>query len=334
MIETTSISKKKILICDRFAIEALVSLKIDPQFEVVTILSETHLHEEIKSAHGVVIRSRQKIDSQFLNKALQLEVIVTCTSGFDHIDLAETKKRNITVMYTPEANQIAAAELTWSLLLACTRHVVSAHREIKSGRWQRDPYLGNEMSGKTLGVVGLGRIGTRVAKIAIAFGMNVIGFDPYQDDPVFKNAEASRASYEELLKQCDFLTFHVPATRETKHMLNRIHYEFLSPHVIVVNTSRGSVIHEEDLVAALNSGKIKAAGLDVFEKEPLGYESKLMKCSNILMTPHVGAFTEEAFQKASLQGALQIKNYFKTKTIQNSLPLVNTWGSLSFQEGN
>lgn len=327
-------TKKKVLICDRFSMEALIHLKMNSNLELISVLSTTHLQQEIPTAHGLLIRSQQKIDAPLLLTAKCLEVIVTCTSGYDHIDLIETKKRNICVMYTPEANQISACEHTWALLLSCTRHVVNAHREVKAGKWQRSPYLGSELSGKILGVVGLGRIGSRVAKIANAFGMTVMAFDPYQDDSTFTEAQAARVSYDELLKQCDVLTFHVPATKETKYMLNRNHYDLLSPHVIVVNTSRGSVIHEDDLADALLSGKIKSAGLDVFEKEPLGHESKLMKCSNITFTPHLGAFTEEAFQKASLQGALQIENYFKLNTVQNSLPLINLWGSLSFQEGN
>ncbi len=326
--------KKKILICDRFAIQALIPLKTNPNYEVVTVISPLQISHELSSAHALIIRSKNKITAEFLADAKNLEVIVTCTSGYDHIDLVATKKRNICVMYTPEANLIAAAEMTWALLLSCTRHVIPAHRDVKSGKWQREPYAGTELSGKTLGVVGLGRVGSHVAKIASSFNMTVLAFDPYQDDPAFEKANAERCSYEELLKQCDVLTFHVPATTETKHMLNRTHYEFLSPHVLVINTSRGSVIHENDLVEALNDKKIRAAGLDVFEKEPLGHESKLMKCANVVFTPHLGGYTVEAFQKASAQAATQLDNYFNLKKIQNGLPLNNLWGSLSFQEGN
>lgn len=331
--KSAMIAKKKILVCDRFSIEALIQLKTNPQFEVVSVLSESELQHHLSSAHGLLIRSKQKINSSFLDAAKNLEVITTCTSGYDHIDLVETEKRRLCVMYTPEANQISAAEMTWTLLLACARHVIPAHRDIKAGKWQRDPYLGFELAGKTLGIVGLGRIGSRVAKMAAAFSMEILAFDPYQDDPVFESVKATRVSYDELLKQCDILSFHVPATKETKHMFNRNHYELVSHELVLINTSRGSAINEDDLFEALNSGKIKAAGLDVFEKEPLSHESKLMKCPQVIFTPHLGAFTEEAFQKASLQGALQIENYFKTKKIQNSLPLVNLWGSLSFQEG-
>ncbi len=326
--------KKKILICDRFAIEAQVLLKKNSAFEVILAQTPEHLAVHITEADGILIRSKQKIDTSFLTQAKKLEVIVTCTSGFDHIDLAETKKRNIKVMFTPEANQVAAAELTWSLLLACVRHVPQAHHELKTKTWNREPYLGSELNGKTLGVVGLGRIGSRVAIIAKAFGMQVLAFDPYCDDVNFENTLAERCSYDELLKQADVVTFHVPSTKETKHMLNRIQFDMLSPTAIIINTSRGSVIHEDDLAEALRDKKIKAVGLDVFEKEPLDRTSKLLKLPNVIMTPHIGAYTEEAFYKASLQGAAQIENYFMKKQTENELPLVNQWGSLSFQEGN
>lgn len=328
-----NMTQKKILICDRFSTEAFAYLKKNSNFEVIPIKSDEHFAEQLPSAHGLMIRSKQKITAQVLDQAKNLEVIVTCTSGYDHIDLVETKKRNITVAYTPEANQVAAAELTWGLVLACARHIVPSHHQIKAGKWVREPFVGFELSGKTYGVVGLGRIGSRVAKIANAFGMTVLAFDPYQDDDQFEKANAQRASYEELLKQSDVISFHVPATKETKYMFNRSHYEFVSPEVLIVNTSRGSVIQEDDLALALTEKKIRAAGLDVFEKEPLPHISKLMKCTNVVLTSHLGAFTEEAFAKASMQGALQIEKYFKSNTTDNLLPLINNWGSLSFQEG-
>ncbi len=326
--------KKKILICDRFAIEAQVLLKKNCNFEVILAQTPEQIAMHLAEANGLLIRSKQKIDTSFLAQAKKLEVIVTCTSGFDHIDLADTKKRNIKVMFTPEANQVAAAELTWSLLLACVRHIPEAHHELKTKTWNRESYLGSELNGKSLGVVGLGRIGSRVAIIAKAFGMQVLAFDPYCDDVNFENTQAERCSYDELLKQADVVTFHVPSTKETKHMLNRIQFDMLSPTAIIINTSRGSVIHEDDLAEALRDKKIKAVGLDVFEKEPLDRTSKLLKLPNVIMTPHLGAYTEEAFYKASLQGAAQIENYFMKKQTENELPLVNQWGSLSFQEGN
>ncbi len=318
---------KNIVIADRFAVEALVELKKNKSFQVET-LSEANLTE----ANALIIRSKFKVDADVLNKAKNLELIVTCTSGYDHIDLKETEKRNIKVMYTPEANIVSAAEHTWALLMACTRHVVFAHKEMKAGVWTRDPFIGFELENKTLGIIGLGRIGQRVAKMAQAFNMQVLAFDPYQTEDVFTKANVQRQSYEEVLKQSDILTYHVPATFETHHMLNRSHFEYVHNDVILINTSRGSVINEDDLADALQEKRIRCAGLDVFNKEPLPRDSKLRKCTNAILTPHLGAFTEEAFLKASMQAARQTENFFTHQTLINTLPLQNEWGSLSFKE--
>lgn len=318
---------QKIMICDRFAIEATVELKKNKNFEVLS-----YSEADLTKAHALIIRSKFRIDKALLDQATETKLIVTCTSGFDHIDLVETEKRKITVMYTPEANAISAAEHTWALLMASTRHVVAAHKEMKAAQWKRDPFLSFELAGKTLGIVGLGRVGQKVANYAKVFQMKVIAFDPYQTIETFQKNNATRMSYDELLKQSDLISFHVPATFETHHMLARPHYESLNEEVILINTSRGSVINEDDLADALNNRQIAGAALDVFNKEPLNRDSKLMKCNNLIMTPHLGAFTEEAFFKSSMQAAIQVQNFFENKKTQNTLPLKNEWGTLSFKE--
>lgn len=318
---------KNILICDRFSMESLVELKKNKKFQV-----ESYSAEKLESAHALIIRSKFAITTDLLSVAKNLQVIVTCTSGFDHIDLVETSKKNIIVMYTPDANVVAAAEHTWALLLACSRNIVAAHKEIKSGQWTREPFVGFELENKILGVVGLGRIGQKVSHLAKAFGMKILAFDPYQTEEAFKQSNALRVSYEELLKQSDIITFHVPATFETKHMLNRSHFEYTNPETILINTSRGSVIHEDDLCEALIEKRIKMAALDVFSKEPLPRDSKLLKATNVILTPHLGAFTTEAFEKASAQAVTQLNHFFENQISTNTLPLKNDWGTLSFKE--
>lgn len=318
---------KNILICERFAYEAQLKLAANKNFNV-----SQYSDEKLATAHALIIRSKFLITPQLLEKAKNLQVIVTCTSGFEHIDLIETQKRNITVMFTPDANARAAAELTWTLLLNSTRPVLNAHNELKTGTWNREPHCGHELAHKTIGIVGLGRIGSRVARMAHAFDMQILAFDPYADETIFTQAHALRSSYEEVLKQADFLTFHVPATKETKNMFNRSHIEIVQPNLTLINTSRGQVVHEDDLVTALLENKIKFAALDVFSKEPLTKDSKLLKCKNILLTPHIGALTSEAFLKASLEGATRVLEFFEQNLIQNTLPLKNDWGSLSFAE--
>lgn len=326
----TNAKKIKILIAERFAPEGIAHLKKNSNFEVFTF-STGNLTNQLHETEGLIIRSKFIVDKELLNKTPNLNVIVTATSGYDHIDLSETEKRKITVMYTPEANTQSAAEMTWGLILACRRHILNAHRDIKAGEWLRERFLGHELAGHNLGIVGLGRIGQKVAKFAKAFDMNVYAFDPYQEEAIFQNLNVQRASYEEVLKQSDILTFHVPLTIETKNMLNRSHFSYIHPGCSIINVSRGSVIQEDDLADALLDKKISCAGLDVFTKEPLDRNSKLLKCQNLIMTPHLGAYTEEAFQKASLQAAIQIEDFFLQNKIINSLPLKNDWGSLSFQ---
>ncbi len=326
MAESESLLKK-IMICERFALEASIELKKNKNFEVISFDAN-----ELANVNAIIIRSKFKIDRELLEKTPHLQLIVTCTSGFDHIDLKETSRRNLTVMFTPEANAVSAAEHTWALLMACVRHIVSAHKEMKAVNWNREPFLSFELENKTLGIVGLGRVGQKVASFAKAFGMKIVAFDPYQPVEVFEKNQAERLSFDELLKQSDIITFHVPATFETHHMLSRPHYESINEETIIINTSRGSVINEDDLADALMEKKIRGAGLDVFNKEPLSRDSKLMKCANVIMTPHLGAFTEEAFLKASMQAALQTENFFEKNKTENTLPLNNEWGSLSFKE--
>jgi D-3-phosphoglycerate dehydrogenase / 2-oxoglutarate reductase len=320
---------KNILICDRFTTEALIELKKNKQYNV-----ESYKDELLASAHVLLIRSKFKIDKTILQKATNLQLIITYTSGFDHIDLVATAEKNITVAYTPEANVQAAAEHTWALIGAANRQVVNAYKEIKSGGWKLDRFFSTELCGKTLGVIGLGRIGTKVAQIAKAFGMNVVAFDPYQDIENFNLLNISRSSYEEVLKSADILTFHVPQTNETQNMFGASQIEYVHPETIVINTSRGSVVNEDDLAAALSAGKIKFAALDVFKKEPVTRENKLLKSTNVILTPHIGAYTEEAFNRSSMQAVQLVNQFYLKQTLANTLPLQNNWGSLSFSSSD
>jgi D-3-phosphoglycerate dehydrogenase / 2-oxoglutarate reductase len=322
--------KLKVLITEKFSTEAQVLLSTSGLFQLERLNSLQELPEKIATADLLIIRSKTKITKDLLTKAPHLKCIITCTSGFDHIDLVTTKEKNIAVMYTPDANATSAAELTWGLVLASARKIIEAQKNIKSGTWNREQLSGFELSGRTYGIVGLGRIGQKVAGFAKAFGMNVVAFDPYQDDEAFSKLQLQRSSYEEVLKQSDILSFHVPLTKETKNMLNRSHFEFTNRNVIIINTSRGGVVNEDDLAIALENKLIAGCALDVFEKEPLGRESKLLKAQNVVLTQHMGALTEEGFQKASEHAATAAIEFIKFNKITNSLPLVNNWGSLSF----
>ncbi|MBC7370042.1 MAG: D-2-hydroxyacid dehydrogenase [Bdellovibrionaceae bacterium] len=318
--------KKKVLITDRFAQDVFLYLQQQPNLEVVRAESPTHLQlEHLVGAHALIIRSRTLINEELLSKARNLQVIITATSGFDHIDLVATKKWGVTVMHTPSANIESAAQLTMALILACTNNLVTAHKQMKAGEWNRDGLIGMELNGRTHGIVGLGRIGTRVALLAQAFGMNVIAFDPYQEDEYFEKHKVTRLSYEEVLKTSDVLSFHVPKTLETDFMLNRSQFEYIHRGIILINTSRGSVIREPDLCEALENGWIKAVGLDVYEKEPLPRNSKLLNYPNVVLTPHIGANTEDAFYKASNIAAQKLVGFFLAGTTSDTLPPQVPW---------
>jgi len=312
--------KIKVLIAEKFTTEALV--KLQTQGFVKTDCPEL--------ARALIIRSRTQITKDYLQQFPKLECLVTCTSGFDHIDLQTTQDKKITVMFTPEANVTSAAELTWGLVLACARKIPQAHQQTKAGHWNRELFSGFELSGKTYGIIGLGRIGTRVCKMAQSFAMNVYAFDPYQQDSVFHDLGLQRSSYEEVLKQADIISFHVPLTKETRNMFNRSHIEYVQRHSVIVNTSRGCVINEDDLAWALENDLLKACGLDVFHKEPLARDSKLLKSNKVVLTQHMGALTDEAFQKASEEAAQRLIEFFHFQRATNTLPLMNDWGKFSF----
>ncbi len=320
---------KNVLITDRFDHDVYLSLQsLQNQNNLRIVRAENPFNvdpQELYKAHALIIRSRTKITDELLKLAPELQLIITCTSGYDHIDFEAINKWGITVMHTPDANTESAAQLTWALLLSCANKTRAAYEAVRNGTWARETLVGLELNGKTLGVVGLGRIGGRVAQIGAAFGMKILAFDPYQEDSAFENSGALRVSYEELLKSSDVLTFHVPATPETKHMLNRSHFEYIQRGVIILNTSRGNVIQELDLVDALSKGWLWAVGLDVFGKEPLPTDSALLKFQNVILTPHIGANTDDAFFKGSQLAADKLLRFFMDSTATNTLPPKVNW---------
>jgi len=312
--------KKKVVVSDRLSPEAFLMLQGQAFIQIEKSKTPKLTNEEVAGAHALLIRSSTPVTEELLSAAKNLQVVVTATTGFDHIDFDACEKWGVTVMNTPWANVPTTAQLTWALVMACVHKVVAGHSMIKGGGWDRHGLQSMELLGKTYGIVGLGRIGSKVAQLAEAFGMHVVAFDPYCEDKNFTDVDAERVSYEECLKRSDIISFHVPLTRETHRMLNRSHFEYIHRGAILVNTSRGSVISEPDLVEAIEKGWVSAAGLDVFEKEPLPRTSHLLRLNNVVLTPHVGAASNEAFQKASEQAALKILAFFRNGTTSDTLP--------------
>lgn len=317
--------KKKVLVTDRFHHDSFLTLQNQKFLDVQKTHTPDLTQVDLSDVHGLVIRSRTAINEDIFKRAPQLQVIITATSGFDHIDLKEAERWGVTVMFTPEANAASAAQLTWTLVLACCHKLNEAQKMVRSAQWNRELITGTELQGKTYGIIGLGRIGQRVASLATAFGMKVMAYDPYADDQAFRDAEAERVAYEEVLKHSDVLSFHVPKTSETQRMLNRSHFEYINRGIILINTSRGQVVHEPDLIEALDQGWIGACGLDVYEKEPLPKDHRLLKYPQLVLTPHVGASTFEAFAKASEDASLKLIRFFIEGSASDTLPPKASW---------
>lgn len=317
---------KKIIVTDRFSTESLLLLERQPQMELIKIAPLDLLKsQDLAAAHGLLIRSRTEINTEVLSKAKNLQLIITATSGFDHIDLEATQKWGITVMHTPDANRESAAQLTLALLLNCAQKISEAHRSVKSGHWRQEHHLGRELYQRTWGIVGLGRIGSRVSELATAFKMNVLAYDPYLPEETFQKHSARRVSFEELLKLSDIISFHVPKTIETTKMLTKSQFEYINRDAILINTSRGSVIDEESLIWALEKKLIHGLALDVYEKEPISRTSKLLQFPEVVLTPHIGAFTEDAFYKASQEAVQKLIQFFIDGSTKDTLPPKVPW---------
>lgn len=315
----------KVLITERFALTSLVQMQTDSRFHIVHDMQWFQKPKETwQDIEALIIRSQTKVDQKFLELFPRLKVIITATAGFNHIDIELCCQRNILLSHCPSSHTASTAELTWALLLACTRRLIEAQKAVQRGDWDRNKILGIELQGKTFGVVGLGRVGSHVARIAQAFGMKIMAFDPYQEDESF-NQNIERVSLEELLTQADVVSLHVPLTKETWHMLGEMFLASLSPHAILLNTCRGPVVHEKALVQLLQANKIGAVGLDVFEYEPLARDSKLLQFQNVVTTPHVGASTREAFEKASQEAYLKLQRFLENQDLGDELPPKVAW---------
>lgn len=317
-------SLKNILITDRFTEEAWQDLSSKTFLKAQPSLSVDLQSDDLTQVHGLIIRSRTKITETTLKRAKNLQVIVSATSGFDHIDLNATQKWGVTVMHTPNANVESAAQLTWALIFSCANRILQASAQVKSGQWQKELITGTELSQKTLGVVGFGRIGRRVAEVGECLGMRVCAFDPYLETSVFQEHSVQSADFESLLKMSDVITFHVPKTKHTHHMLSRPHFQLLRKGAIVINASRGGVIEEAALAEALRLQNLAAAGLDVFENEP-AVDAQLLQSPSAVLTPHVGANTVDAFKKASMQSAEKILRFFIDGSTEDTLPPKAAW---------
>lgn len=311
-----------ILVCDPVSPKGIALLQQKAEFNVTVLkqrLSEDELLPIVADKAAIVVRSETKITKRVIEAAKQLRVIGRAGVGVDNVDVEEATERGIVVMNTPGGNTISTAELTFSMLLSLARNIPQANASMKAGEWNRKAFAGIEVFNKTLGILGLGRIGSEVAKRAIAFGMNVLGYDPYLSSSRAKALQVKMATLDEIYANADFITVHMPLTEETKGMINASAFAKMKNGVRIINCARGGIVDEKDLIEAIKSGKVAGAALDVYEVEPLPKDSPLRSIPQIIMTPHLGASTEEAQDNVGIEIAESITDYLLNGVIRNAV---------------
>ncbi len=313
--------KHLVLATDRVSKKGLAPLREDDRFEVQRIHdpSSDEFAEVLGAAVGLIVRNATKVDASMLDRATSLKVIGRAGVGVDNIDLAEASKRGIAVFNAPGGNTIAAAELTMALMLSLVRRVTEADRSIRAGKWDRARFRGIELRGRTLGLIGAGRIGGEVARRCEAFGMDVMVSDPYLTLERAEELGVSVVEFGEILDRADVISLHVPLNDETRHLIDAAALERMKKRAFLINASRGGVIVESDLARALENGVIAGAALDVYENEPLSDESPLRTAPNLVLTPHLGASTKEAQVSVAREIALVVREALGSGNISEAL---------------
>lgn len=278
--------------------------------------------KEIESAivnyEGLIVRSGTQVTGEIIGAGKRLKVVGRAGAGVDNIDVGAATRRGIIVMNTPGGNTVSTAEHTISLMLALARNIPQAHGSLQQGVWDRKRYLGTELSGKTVGIVGVGKVGREVAKRCAAFELAVVGYDPVLTPEAATKMNIQLVDFEELLRRSDFITIHTPLNEETKGLLNKQSLARCKPGVRIINCARGGIVDEGALLEALNSGHVAGAALDVFEHEPPG-NHPLLHHPKVVATPHLGASTEEAQEKVAVQIAQQVADALLGRGVSGSV---------------
>ena len=286
----------KILVADKISPTGVAYLQKQSGLEVIEAYGSTpeKILELSKDVSAIIVRSETKITPEVFAAAKELKVVGRAGVGVDNIDVEAATENGVIVMNTPTGNTIATAELTFTHMLCGARPIPQASAGMKAGNWDRKKFSGSELRNKTLAVIGLGRIGTEVAKRAKAFDMTVLAYDPFLSQSRAKSLDIEVVELEEAFRQADYITVHMPLTETTKYMIDEKAFSIMKDGVRLFNCARGGIIKESALVEAVKSGKVAAAGLDVFEEEPLAEDHELRKLDNVVLTPHLGASTKEA----------------------------------------
>ncbi len=309
----------KLLVTDPLSEEGIKILKESGMpVDVKPGLSEDELCEVIGDYDGVIIRSGTTITARVIDAGQRLKVIGRAGVGVDNVDVPAATAKGILVMNTPSANIISAAEHSLAMMMALARNIVWAHQSVHEGKWERKRFTGVELFGKTLGIVGVGRVGAEVAKRAGSFEMKLLGYDPYLPEDIAEKLGVKLCTLEEVLSNADVITVHAPLTPSTKNMIDRDEFAMMKSNALLVNVARGGIVNEDALVQALSEGTIAGAAFDVFEEEPLS-PCELLEMPNLITTPHLGASTVEAQEKVSVEMAEHVVMFLRDGIISNAV---------------
>ncbi|HYA13787.1 MAG TPA: phosphoglycerate dehydrogenase [Syntrophales bacterium] len=311
---------KKVLVSDTLAAEGVQILKDAPGIEVdvMTNLTPDELKGVIKDYDGLAIRSATKVTKEIIDHAEKLAVIGRAGIGLDNVDITAASKRGIVCMNTPGGNTITTGEHTIAMMFALARKIPQATASMKAGKWEKNKFMGAELYNKTLGIIGIGRVGTIVADRALGLKMNVIAYDPFISPEAAEKLGITLVTLDELLQKADFISVHTPMTKETRGMINANAFDKMKKGVFIINCARGGIISEKDLIDALKSGKVAGAAIDVFEEEPTK-NTELLSLNNVISTPHLGASTDEAQINVAIAIAEQIVDFLTKGEIKNAV---------------
>jgi D-3-phosphoglycerate dehydrogenase len=309
-----------VVIADQLSSSAIEILRAVPGWTVDARPGRKpkELAAELAEADAIIVRSATQVDETLIAAAPRLRVIARAGTGVDNVDVTAATNRGIVVMNAPGANSVSVAEHAWALMLALSRSIGAADAAMKRGVWDKKRLTGAELRGKTLGVVGLGRIGQEVTNRARAFGMQVLAHDPFISEQVAATMGAELTSLDDLCSRADYITLHIPATAETRHLFDAARFALCKPGMRIINTARGELIDEAALADAIRRGHVAGAGLDVFAQEPPPDQS-LVGLPQVVATPHIAASTVEAQELVGIETAMSVRDYLKDGAIRNAV---------------
>ncbi|HEX7958309.1 MAG TPA: phosphoglycerate dehydrogenase, partial [Terriglobales bacterium] len=310
----------KIVVAEKISSKALDVLRQESQWQVLTAdqIQANGLLSQVSDADALIVRSAVDVNAGVIDAAKKLRVVGRAGVGVDNIDSDAATRRGIVVMNTPGANAVAVAEHTLGLMLSLARFISRADQATRAGKWEKKSLQGRELKGKTLGIIGLGRIGVEVVRRARAFAMEIVAYDPFVSSNLARDLEITMLSLDELYARADYISLHVGLTPQTQNMINAGSLGKMKKGVRIVNCARGELIEESALAEALKSGHVAGAALDVYRKEPPG-ENPLFSLPNVIATPHIAGSTDEAQEAVGVQIAQQVKEYLERGVIQNAV---------------